>query len=109
MLQGVSASTLFASPPVVEFQPSYTHCPDCGVELNVQKTPTRTVSTLHVGRFQARETFLICEACDRPQRSKELGTLVPPSANFGYDVMVYAGNALFLRNRNEAEVVAELA
>ena len=34
---------------------------------------------------------------------------MPPGANFGYDVMVYAGNALFLRFRNEAEVVAELA
>jgi len=34
---------------------------------------------------------------------------VPPGANFGYDVMVYAGNALFLRYRNEEEVVAELA
>ena len=29
-------------------------------------------------------------------------------ANFGYDVMVYAGKALFLRHRNEEEVVAEL-
>jgi hypothetical protein len=35
--------------------------------------------------------------------------LVPPGANFGYDVMVYAGRALFLRHRNEAEVVVELA
>ena len=35
--------------------------------------------------------------------------MVPPSANFGYDVMVYAGKALFLRFRNEEEVVAELA
>jgi len=34
---------------------------------------------------------------------------VPPGANFGYDVMVYAANALFLRFRNEEEVVAELA
>jgi hypothetical protein len=34
---------------------------------------------------------------------------VPPGANFGYDVMVHAGKALFLRHRNEGEVVAELA
>ena len=34
---------------------------------------------------------------------------MPQGANFGYDVMVYSGNALFLRYRNEEEVVAELA
>jgi len=34
---------------------------------------------------------------------------VAPGANFGYDVMVYAGRALLLRQRNEEEVVAELA
>jgi hypothetical protein len=43
------------------------------------------------------------------QRSESLAALVPPGANFGYDVMVHAGKALFLRHRNEAEVVAELA
>jgi hypothetical protein len=35
--------------------------------------------------------------------------LVPPGANFGYDVMAHAGKALFLQHRNEVEVVAELA
>jgi len=34
---------------------------------------------------------------------------VPPGANFGYDVMVYAGKALWQRHRTEAEGVAELA
>ena len=75
----------------------------------MHKTRTRTVSTLHIGQFRAREVFLHCNACDRTQRSEELCALVPPGANFGYDVMVYAGKALFLRHRNEAEVVAELA
>jgi len=75
----------------------------------VHKTRRRTVSTLHVGRFHARETVLICKPCSHTYRSEELCALVPPSANFGYDVMVYAGNALFLRFRNEEEVVAQLA
>jgi len=35
--------------------------------------------------------------------------LVPEGANFGYDVLVYIGKALFLRHRTSAEVVAELA
>lgn len=75
----------------------------------MQKTRARTVSTLQVGRFRAREVFLFCEPCGYTVRSEELGMLVPPGANFGYDVMAYAGQALFLRHRNETEVVAELA
>jgi len=86
-----------------------THCAECGCELRVRKTQTRTVSTLHVGRFRAREIILRCKRCGRTYRSEELCELVPPGANFGYDVMVYAGQALWQRHRNEAEVVAELA
>ena len=52
---------------------------------------------------------MICKPCAHTYRSEELCALVPPGANFGYDVMVYAGKALFLRYRNEEEVVAELA
>jgi len=105
----MSTPRLFAKPPAVEFRPRMTHCVDCGCELKVQKTRTRTVSTLHVGRFRAKEVFLVCEACGRTYRSEELCNLVPPGANFGYDVMVYAGKALWQRHRNEMEVVAELA
>ena len=50
-----------------------------------------------------------CKPCGQTYRSEELCTLVAPGANFGYDVMVYAGKALFLRFRNEEEVVTELA
>ena len=103
-----STSHLFACPPLVDFRPSITHCPDCGCKLDVWKTRRRLVSTLHVGRLHARETVLICKPCGHTYRSEELCNLVSPGANFGYDVMVYAGNALFLRFRNEAEVVAEL-
>lgn len=64
---------------------------------------------MHVGRFHAREVILICKPCGHTYRSEKLRDLVPPGANFGYDVMVYAGTALFLRYCNEEEVVAELA
>ena len=109
MIRSVSASHLFAKPPVVEFRPERTHCPGCGATLTVRKTRTRTVNTLHVGPFRAREVFLRCNGCGHKERSETLCAIVPPGANFGYDVMVYAGTALFLRHRNEAEVVAELA
>jgi hypothetical protein len=105
----VGVSRLFASPPEMDFRPEQTHCSGCGTKLTVRKTRTRTCSTLHLGPFRAREVFLLCKSCEQPQRSEDLCALVPPGANFGYDVMVYAGKALFLRHRNEAEVVAELA
>jgi len=105
----VCVSNLFTKPPTVEFRPERIHCSGCGTDLMVLKTHMRAVSTLHVGPFRAREVFLLCNSCGHTQRSEDLGTLVPPGANFGYDVMVYAGKALFLRHRNEAEVVAELA
>jgi len=105
----MSSPRLFARPPAVEFRPRRTHCADCGCALKVQKTRTRTVSTLHVGRFRAREIFLTCARCGRTYRPEELGELVPRGANFGYDVMVHAGRALWQRHRNELEVVGELA
>ena len=108
-MAGTSASNLLIDFPLVDFRPAIAHCGDCDCELRVQKTRLRMVSTLHVGRFHARETVLACPACGRTYRSEELGELVPPGANFGYDVMVHAGKALFLRHRNEEEVVKELA
>jgi hypothetical protein len=62
-----------------------------------------------VGTFRAREVILCCRQCGGAVRPPELAELVPSGANFGYDVMVYAGKALFLRHRSEEEVVAELA
>lgn len=101
-------SNLFPKPPVVVFRPSIMRCLACEGELKVKKTRCRSVSTLHVGRIRAREVFMICKQCGYTYRSEELCALVPPGANFGYDVMVYSGKALLLRHRNEAEVVTEL-
>ena len=105
----MAVSSLFSKPPLVAFRPLITQCSDCGHDLNVQKTRSRSISTLHIGPFRAREVFLACKSCGHTERCEELCALVPPGANFGYDVMVYAGKALFLRHRNEEEVVAELA
>jgi hypothetical protein len=105
----LAPARLFGEPPCIAFRSTCSHCPDCHVALKVQKTHRRRVSTLHVGPFRARETTLACSRCDRTYPSEELERLVPPGATFGYDVLVYVGKALFLRHRNEAEVVAELA
>lgn len=100
---------LFSEAPQLEFRPAYSYCPDCKSVLAVQKTHTRMVSTLDIGKFQALEVVLICPACKHTYHSEELGQLVPPGANFGYDILVYVGKAFFLRYRTEQEVMTELA
>ncbi len=100
---------LFSTPPLIEFRPSLDQCAVCGGELKVQKTRPRKVTTLHVGKFYAREIILVCSQCSCKHHSDQLCNLVPPGANFGYDVLVYVGKALYIRHRCEEEVVAELA
>jgi len=100
---------LFSIPPLIEFRPSLDTCSACGGALKVQKTHPRMVTTLHIGKFYAREVILVCSKCACQHRCEQLCNLVPPGANFGYDVLVYVGKALYIRHRSEEEVVAELA
>jgi len=99
---------LFSTPPLIEFRPSLDICSICGGALKVQQTRPRKVTTLHIGKFYVREVILVCSKCDCKHRCEQLCNLVPPGANFGYDVLVYVGKALYLRHRSEEEVVAEL-
>ena len=65
--------------------------------------------TLHLGLFHAQETISSCDHCQRTYGSPELRRLVEPGCNFGYDVLVDVGQALFLRHRRSEELRAELA
>ena len=81
----------------------------CSKPLKVLKTKRRSVVTLHIGRFIAAETLAVCTACRRIYRSQELARLVPAGCNFGYDILVHVGQALFLRHRRSQEISDELA
>lgn len=105
----ISCACLFPMPPTIQFGPKQDRCRRCHSSLKVRKTYTHKVITLHIGTFYARETASICDQCQCTYRSEELSKLVPAGANFGYDIIVFAGKALFLRHRNNWEVVAELA
>ena len=106
-----STASLFAQRPLLYFRSAQTQCPDCQAPLQVEKTQTKTVHTLHLGCFTAHETLLQCARCQNPTsyRAEELSRLVPTGCNFGYEVMVFAGKALFLRHRQAPEIVEELA
>jgi uncharacterized protein YbaR (Trm112 family) len=94
---------------MITFGADEDHCPDCQQRLKVLKTKQRDVVTLHIGMFHAQETISICDRCRRTYGSDDLRRLVAPSCNFGYDVLVYVGRALFLRHRRSQEISDELA
>jgi hypothetical protein len=69
------------------------------------------VQTLHLGCFTAHETILECGRCHNHTLypAEELNRLVPSGCTLGYDVLVFVGQALFLRHRRAQEIVKELA
>jgi len=111
MIRRVSPPSLFPRMSKIFFEPSIRNCPFCGAGLKVEKTRTKTVVTLHIGAFKAHETMLSCPNCDSDASygSEELRKLKPFRGTFGYDILVYAGKAMFLRCRNEEEIKQELA
>jgi len=107
MLEGVSSSQLFRSPATIHFTPEKSRC--CGEAVKVQKTlPDKRVATLATGDFIAHETVYYCPACRQVFRSQELRTLIPKHGNFGYDIIVFVGKALFLGCRNYQQIRLEL-
>ena len=96
-----STTALFATRPVLPFRSARTACPDCHAPLQVHKTQSKTVQTLHLGGFTAHETLLECGRCPNQTvyPAEELGRLVPSGCTLGYDVLVFVGKALFLRGR----------
>jgi len=77
--------------------------------MKVQKTlPTKRVATLEVGDFIAHETVYHCELCMRIFHSEELRQLVPEKCNFGYDVIVFIGESVFLHCSSYQEIFWDL-
>jgi hypothetical protein len=106
-----AGATLFPHPPVLASRPTRETCPHCGAKLKVYKTRPRSVVTLHIGAWGIQETLLHCNQCPAGTvySSEALAQLVPPRCSFGYDVLVYVGQALFQRYRTSLEVRQELA
>jgi hypothetical protein len=104
-----SPAFLFAEPPTVHFGLERKECSCCSKPIKVLKTRRRSVVTLHIGPFIAAETIGICIGCGCTYGSQELARLVPAGCNFGYDILVHVGEALFLRHRRSQEICDELA
>jgi hypothetical protein len=102
---------LFPERPILSFRSAETECSRCQSKLGVLKTRTKEVATMHIGEFIAAETLLHCTHCESETvyASEELLKLTPPGCKFGYEVLDYVGRALFLRHRNNQEIIDELA
>ncbi len=102
----VCAKNLFPKKPIIEFYPNKTMC--CDVPLHVQKSRGKTAISMDIGAFHAKETVFQCCICGEKYRSEELQQIVPSGCNFGYEVLVYVGKAVFLHSLNDREIIQEL-
>jgi hypothetical protein len=109
LISGVRSDVLFPKAPTVYFYPETKECFACGCTLHVQKTHTKTVVTMDIGTFRAKETVLFCPQDQTTFSSQQLRSLVPLHGTFGFDVVVEVGLALFVRCRNNRETMKELA
>jgi hypothetical protein len=109
LIDGVKASSLFPVKPMFLFYPEVDCCPDCGAKLHVQKSWEKTVVTLDIGAFRAKETVFQCPNDKAVFGSPPLRALVPTKCAYGFDVIVEIGMLLFVHSRNEKEIVSELA
>ena len=76
--------------------------------MRLRKTREKTVITLDIGAFRAKETIRWCPEHPLEFASSELRALTPAQCTFGFDILVYVGKALYLRGKNEPEIIAEL-
>jgi len=108
LLGSLSPVHLFPAPPTLRFEPLQKVC-SCGGRLRMQKTRRRTLATLEIGEWVAKEIRLCCGECGALYGADDLHTLAPPRWKFGYDVLVYVGRAWFLRCCSERIIQQELA
>ena len=109
LVASTGAAALFPQMPTIYFYPQIRQCPVCRAQLKVQKSRPRTVITMHIGAFDANETVLYCPNDQTIFASEQLRSLVPKGGNFGFDVIVEVGMALFVHCRNHRQIMEALA
>ena len=109
LILGVSAGSLFAQKPTLRFYPKEESCPECGRKLNVEKTWEKTIITMDIGAFKAKEIVLECPNDKTVFPSSQLRALAGANCTYGFDVMVEVGMLLFVGCRNEQEIMRDLA
>jgi hypothetical protein len=109
LISGVSASSLFPDKPTIPFYPEVEFCPHCGTKLHVQKSWEKTIVTMDIGAFKAKEIVLECPYDKTVFTSPQLRALAPAQCTYGFDVIVHIGMSLFVHCCNEREIMKDLA
>ena len=62
--------------------------------------------TLHIGEFTANNTFRSCNKCkeNRIFGGEDIKKLVPANSNYGYDVLIYIGESMFIQHLQAIEI-----
>lgn len=96
--------------PRIDFVSETELCPACAAATRVGKSRQRTVATLALGEFNARELLKHCPKCAPAALfgSLALRRLVKPRQQFGYDIIVHVGLARYLRSMQRDEIRDEL-
>ena len=106
LIGNTCAAKLFPETPTIHFVPEVSMC--CSSDLQVQKTRTKTVATLTIGEFYAKETIFVCRECGKVYIPSELPTIVPPLCKFGYDTIVHVGKAALLLCQSDEQIMGDL-
>ena len=108
LISGISAGNLFPQQPTLTFYPENEICPHCKSPLHVQKTWEKTIVTMDIGAFHAKEYVLECPYDHTLCTSSQLRSLAPAHSAYGFDVINHIGMALFVHCRNEREIMNDL-
>jgi hypothetical protein len=109
LVSDISAGALFAQMPTIHFSPELEICPLCSAKLQMQKSRRKTVVTMDIGAFVAKETILQCPNDQAVFTSQQLRALSPDKCTFGFDVIVHVGMAMFVDCQNERQIMKNLA
>ena len=99
---------------LINFRNAICSCSICKRVLLVLKTQKTTIISLKYGIFYSVETLLFCPEHKYEGNSiikydsPELNQIVPPYANFAYDVSVHIGCSRFLHHKQKSEIQQEL-
>ena len=99
---------LFEKKPIVIFDAGKEVTTCCGAIVKPSKTRTKTAYTMHIGEFTAYEKLVKCDICGKEYFSQELLEIIPSGGWFGYDVITYIGESMYLNNRQAIEIQQDL-
>ena len=109
ILYSAASSNLFPQKPTLRLYSEVDICLHCGRKTTVQKTKTRTLNTLEIGTFKIKEYIYKCQNEGIIFTTNQLDKIVSPGCNFGYDVIVYVGLAIFVHSRSNQDIMRSLA